>query len=38
LLHAPLVELPGGHFTPLDCPMEVAEALRAFLASLPPAR
>jgi pimeloyl-ACP methyl ester carboxylesterase len=38
LLHAPLVKLPGGHFTPLDCPMQVAEALGAFLASLPPAR
>lgn len=38
LLNAPLVELPGGHFTPLDCPTEVADALRSFLASLPPAR
>jgi len=37
LLNAPLVELPGGHFTPLDCPMEVAEALRSFLESLPAA-
>jgi haloacetate dehalogenase len=35
LLNAPLVKLPGGHFTPLDCPTEVAEALRTFLASLP---
>jgi len=35
LLNAPLVALPGGHFTPLDCPTEVAEALRTFLASLP---
>jgi pimeloyl-ACP methyl ester carboxylesterase len=37
-LNAPLVKLPGGHFTPLDCPTEVADALRSFLASLPPAR
>jgi pimeloyl-ACP methyl ester carboxylesterase len=35
LLHASLVSLPGGHFTPLDCPTEVAGALRIFLASLP---
>ncbi|HEY6823653.1 MAG TPA: alpha/beta hydrolase [Steroidobacteraceae bacterium] len=35
LLNAPLIELPGGHFTPLDCPMEVAQALRPFLHSLP---
>jgi pimeloyl-ACP methyl ester carboxylesterase len=35
LLNAPLRELPGGHFTPLDCPAEVAEALRSFLAALP---
>jgi pimeloyl-ACP methyl ester carboxylesterase len=35
LLHAPLVKLPGGHFTPLDCPTEVAGGLRTFLASLP---
>ena len=34
LLHAPLVRLPGGHFTPLDCPAEVADALRSFLAAL----
>ena len=34
-LHAPLVPLPGGHFTPLDCPAEVAGALLTFLASLP---
>jgi pimeloyl-ACP methyl ester carboxylesterase len=32
LLNAPLIKLPGGHFTPLDCPTEVAEALRTFLA------
>jgi pimeloyl-ACP methyl ester carboxylesterase len=38
LLSASLVELPGGHFTPLDCPTEVADALRSFLAPLPPAR
>jgi pimeloyl-ACP methyl ester carboxylesterase len=35
LLGAPLVQLPGGHFTPLDCPAEVAAALREFLAQLP---
>ena len=35
LLNAPLLKLPGGHFTPLDCPTEVADALRSFLASLP---
>jgi pimeloyl-ACP methyl ester carboxylesterase len=34
LLNAPLVKLPGGHFTPLDCPVEVTEALRSFLAAL----
>jgi len=34
LLNAPLVTLPGGHFIPLDCPTEVADALRSFLASL----
>jgi pimeloyl-ACP methyl ester carboxylesterase len=32
LLDASLIKLPGGHFTPLDCPEEVAVALRAFLA------
>jgi pimeloyl-ACP methyl ester carboxylesterase len=31
LLGAPLVLLPGAHFTPLDCPAEVAAALRGFL-------
>ena len=36
LLRAALQILPGGHFTPLDCPGEVANALRAFLAQLPP--
>lgn len=35
LLGATLVKLPGGHFTPLDCPSEVAEALHNFLACLP---
>jgi 2-hydroxymuconate-semialdehyde hydrolase len=35
LLNAPLVKLPGGHFTPLDCPTEVTDALGPFLASLP---
>jgi len=34
LLNAPLIKLPGAHFTPLDCPLEVAQALRRFLASL----
>jgi pimeloyl-ACP methyl ester carboxylesterase len=36
LLRAALVLVPGGHFTPLDCPVEVATALRDFLGSLPP--
>lgn len=36
LLAAPLAMLPGGHFTPLDCPDEVALALRGFLERLPP--
>jgi pimeloyl-ACP methyl ester carboxylesterase len=35
LLGAPLIPLPGGHFTPLDCPTHVAAALRDFLARLP---
>ena len=35
LLNATLVKLPGGHFTPLDCPTEVTDALGPFLASLP---
>ena len=30
-LSAPLVRLPGAHFTPLDCPGEVVEGLREFL-------
>lgn len=38
LLGAALLILPGGHFTPMDCPMEVASALREFLARLPPER
>jgi pimeloyl-ACP methyl ester carboxylesterase len=37
-LRASLVRLPGGHFTPLDCPAEVAAALRTFLAGLPAER
>jgi pimeloyl-ACP methyl ester carboxylesterase len=32
LLGAELRVLPGGHFLPMDCPAEVAEALRGFLA------
>jgi pimeloyl-ACP methyl ester carboxylesterase len=35
LLGAPLVLLPGAHFTPLDCPAQVAAALRDFLVRLP---
>jgi len=31
-----LVRLPGGHFTPLDCPAEVADTLCPFLSALPP--
>lgn len=34
-LRAQLIKLPGGHFTPLDCPTEVAAALRDFVACLP---
>ncbi len=34
LLGVTLVRLPGGHFTPLDCPVEVADALCAFLRPL----
>jgi pimeloyl-ACP methyl ester carboxylesterase len=34
LLGAAVVLLPGAHFTPLDCPAEVAAALREFLATL----
>jgi 2-hydroxymuconate-semialdehyde hydrolase len=36
LLRATLIRLPGGHFTPLDCPGEVARALCDFLVHLPP--
>lgn len=36
LLNAPLVRLPGGHFTPLDCPTEVAAALHIFLSAVTP--
>lgn len=36
-LRTHLVRLPGGHFTPLDCPAEVADALRSFLTGLPSA-
>jgi pimeloyl-ACP methyl ester carboxylesterase len=35
LLGAPLILLPGAHFTPLDCPAQVAAALRDFLVRLP---
>jgi pimeloyl-ACP methyl ester carboxylesterase len=38
LLRTELVVLPGGHFTPLDCPAEVTAALLAFLGSLPDER
>ena len=38
LLGAGLVVLPGGHFTPVDCPGEVAAELRDFLARLPAER
>ncbi|HWS69764.1 MAG TPA: alpha/beta hydrolase, partial [Steroidobacteraceae bacterium] len=31
LLGARLVKLPGAHFTPLDCPVEVAVELGNFL-------
>jgi pimeloyl-ACP methyl ester carboxylesterase len=36
LLRAPLIRLPGAHFTPLDCPDEIATALCNFVAQLPP--
>jgi 2-hydroxymuconate-semialdehyde hydrolase len=36
LLRATLTLVPGAHFTPLDCPTEVASALLEFLAQLPP--
>jgi pimeloyl-ACP methyl ester carboxylesterase len=35
LLRAELTVVPGGHFTPLDCPAAVLDALRDFLTSLP---
>ena len=34
-LRTRLVRLPGGHFTPLDCPIEVSGALCRFLATIP---
>lgn len=34
LLGAKLVVLPGGHFVPLDCPREVADAVVSFVAQL----
>jgi pimeloyl-ACP methyl ester carboxylesterase len=36
LLSANLLLVPGGHFTPLDCPTEVVRALREFILQLPP--
>ena len=36
LLDATLALVPGGHFTPLDCPTEVANLLIEFLVHLPP--
>ena len=36
LLRADLIRLPGGHFTPLDCPDDVARALCDFFRHLPP--
>jgi pimeloyl-ACP methyl ester carboxylesterase len=30
-LGAPLVLVPGGHFSPIDCPAEVCRALQPFL-------
>jgi pimeloyl-ACP methyl ester carboxylesterase len=35
LLNAPLSILPGGHFTPADCPQEVSAALCDFVAATP---
>jgi pimeloyl-ACP methyl ester carboxylesterase len=35
LLSAKLTVLPGGHFTPVDCPDEVVACLREFLSFLP---
>ena len=37
-LRTTLVRLPGGHFTPLDCPAQVVDVLRSFLGDLPPDR
>jgi len=34
LLRAPLALLPGGHFTPIDCPREVGAAVLDFVATL----
>jgi pimeloyl-ACP methyl ester carboxylesterase len=34
LLGAPLVLLPGGHFTPIDCPGAVSTAVRDFVSTL----
>jgi haloalkane dehalogenase len=34
LLGAPLVLLPGGHFTPIDCPRDVSAAVRDFVVTL----
>jgi pimeloyl-ACP methyl ester carboxylesterase len=36
LLAAPLIGVPGGHFTPVDSPAEVAAALLDFLGQLKP--
>jgi len=33
LLGAPLALLPGGHFTPIDCPSEVSDAVSDFVAA-----
>jgi pimeloyl-ACP methyl ester carboxylesterase len=38
LLNAQLITVPGGHFTPLDSPAEVAQVLHRFLESLPSAQ
>ena len=35
LLGAQLVILPGGHFTPSDCPQEVSEAICDFVSGVP---
>ena len=36
MLGARLALVPGGHFTPLDCPTDVANTLLEFLGQLPP--